>query len=241
MHLVEQLRLVLGYGAFNLGSHQQLVVVVEDLEHFVGCDCLGELLLQELGQLRLNFGCAAFVGLLRLVPVILSFLSDVEDVIDTLHKVGEGVSDVAEFAAALSCLTLRKRGRDDRLELVVLGPEHHDLVQSVEDWVIHDLLKAILDLATTSLEAATGVGDIASQTGLELIQGQAPLLFQFLDFDVDLFMLIERDLHDGADGDELFQLRVKVARNALRESDGPINAVLLVVVEGAHLAQIAKD
>ena len=45
MHLVEELRLVLSDGTFDLGPHQELVVVIEDLEHLVGCDSLCELLL----------------------------------------------------------------------------------------------------------------------------------------------------------------------------------------------------
>ena len=45
MHLVQELGLVLGDGTFDLRSHQELVIVIEYLEHLVGGDGLGELLL----------------------------------------------------------------------------------------------------------------------------------------------------------------------------------------------------
>jgi hypothetical protein len=45
MHLIEELGLVLGYSALDLGAHQQLIVVVENLEHLVGSDGLGKFLL----------------------------------------------------------------------------------------------------------------------------------------------------------------------------------------------------
>jgi hypothetical protein len=41
VHLGEQVALVLGDRTTNLGPHQQLVVVGEDLEHLICCHCLG--------------------------------------------------------------------------------------------------------------------------------------------------------------------------------------------------------
>lgn len=77
MHLDEELRLVLGDSALYLGTHKQLIVVVENLEHLVCSDSLGELLLKQLGQLRFNFGSAALVCFLGSVPQLLAFFGDV--------------------------------------------------------------------------------------------------------------------------------------------------------------------
>lgn len=94
MDLVEKLRLVLCDSSFDFGPHQQLVVVVEHLEHLICGAGLRQLLLEKLRELSLDLCSACFVCLLGRVPEFLTLLRGVQHVVHCLHKVGERISDV---------------------------------------------------------------------------------------------------------------------------------------------------
>lgn len=91
VHLREQLTLVLGDGTSDFGSHEELVVDSKDFEHVVGCDGFAQLLLEQLGKLRLDLTRRQVVLLLGLVPKQLAVLRDVEHV-DALRE------DLVSFA-----------------------------------------------------------------------------------------------------------------------------------------------
>lgn len=94
MHLIQQLALILRNSSLNFGSHEQLVVICENLEHFVGIRRFRQLLLQHLGQLEFNFGSGQLVGLLGCIPLLLPFAARIQHIFNALHKGREGVTNV---------------------------------------------------------------------------------------------------------------------------------------------------
>ena len=200
MHLVEQLRLVLSNGSLDLGAHQELIVVVEDLEHLVGGDSLGKLLLQQLCQLRLNLRCALVICFLGRVPGLLALFGNVKHIVDAFDKCRQGVPDIVQGLSTELCspltsiAALLERSADHGFELVVLAAEDNDRIEAAENGIFCHVLEAIFNLSAFLEPSA--VGPCAAHTGLQLSDRVPPLRLQLIYLLLELLVLSVWNLHD---------------------------------------------
>lgn len=142
--LTNQLRLILGNGATDLGPHEELVVDAEDLEHFVGGFGVFQLFLEYCCQLGLNLASRSFVDFLCCVPnqdpfrfVVKHVDSFDEDFIGALHVTKGFFSHVG--LRTLRILFIFAKGiLNDLLQFVVLGAEGGDQIESFKQGVVSD-------------------------------------------------------------------------------------------------------
>ena len=125
---------------------------------------------------------------------------------------------------------------------MVLRAEHHDKGQAAENRIINNRFESSINVLDAASATVSSCGtEVLRQGSFEIVQGLDPLLLELLELSINLFVLLKRNLHDWTHRQQLLQLGVKVSRDALRERDCPIYAVLDVVVQCAHFTQSTKD